>query len=296
MCSLLLACAVISKPSFGASIGSIQGTIERDAWKDKRPAGTPDPVDDSGTKCRYSENLKHTIQTLGNQTWYDWFSSKGNKGGKFKTAYDVVRDWEKNSAGTRLAPAVTQLASDLKGEALSFPELLMQIHLGIASVAVSDDVKSLLSAGFLFPLLNPSRNLPPFSERLDHLSNFVRHLEGPMMGGLGNLTFNELFYTPADPAHFSDSMLQMIVNAQYAGLIPLPEMDCTDDSSVPHAYFEADRYDPSVIIPMMLAVNKCCCRTSRKCDGVYPAANCNTCANTLCCLAGVTWCPTSICP
>lgn len=294
-CVIALASLGVSSPAFGASLDDIQTTIEHADWSDKRPLGAPDPVKDADTTCKYSVRLKETITILGDQTWYDWFSKNGNKGGKFKSALQVVEKWKANAAGTSLFSKVEALANHLKGNALTFPELVLQIHLGVANSDITGSVKNLVDAGFLFPLLNPSPKLPPLSDRLDHLNILVRDFDGEKVGGLGNLTFKELFYTPAHPDHYSDSMLQMIVNAQYAGLIPLPEMDCEATPFIDPALYSAEKYEPSEIIRLMVANEKCCCRTARTCSGQLPPANCNTCS-TYCCLAGVTWCPSVICP
>lgn len=304
---LLLALALlgVQRLSYAASLDAIQKTIERASWQVRRPANTPNPIPDDELKCSYSTELKETIAVLGDQNWYDWFSDIGGKGTghEYKSAHEVVLAWKANDARsqTKFRSAILALEAALNGSKITFPTLIQQLHLGIASDDITDAVKLLLDKGFLFPILNAkNKNLPPLADRLDQLLIFIKGFEGNGVGGLGNLTFHELFYTPADSTHFSAAMIEMIDNAQSAALIPYPQVEaCTEPDhviSIDKSLYMPETYSPAAIRAAFVANDRCCCRTSRKCDGIVTGATCNTCGNSACCLAGVVWCSVLVCP
>jgi hypothetical protein len=260
------------------------------------PKHTPNP----DLPPPYYTELHFTIIALGSHSFTDLFAAK-------TTALSIVSVWQTNTGDPSLSDAkydtlkeklggvVTVLNSTSAYQGLTFAHMVdrrLQGELANDKMGELDlALDGLVGAYFQFPLFRTPTDGVTHGDIMKLLYTFCKkHFDrGADTGGLGNLTWEELFYTPADPAHFSEGKLDKTLRAE-SGKARMQNQILPNPSERYKAFVQED-------FVKALAINQCCCNYQaahpghyRKCAG-FSGSQCSICGGTYCCLAGVQWCP-----
>lgn len=281
--------ALIATSSQAATVSDVQVVIEADNGIEVPLPALDTPNIDG---CKFAAPLNFTITALEDQSFRELFRTG-------MSALTVVDAWYKKTNSDLLFPRrsfgkLRGAIEDLKAElakpeyaGLSFATMVDYRLRGSypEPMAALDTIITTLieKADFQFPLLD-TRSTTPVDARFDLLEIFVVTRTGPDSGGLGNLTWKELFFTPAEPHNpamnsgFSQGVVQNLIVNMQGDILPNP------------SYEGCPKADASI-----LANNLCCCNNSshgpnvfRKCSGVQQL-NCLM-SGTYCSLAGTQFC------
>jgi len=151
---------------------------------------------------------------------------------------------------------------------------------------LDDKINNLVKAGFRFPLFDVGSRLS-VNDRLKLLNKFVQIHTEPSTGGLGNLTWEQIYHVQAMPFNvetkkgFKKEFIDDFVSAMHNQIIPIPLVDCREMNI--HTLFAGN--------------NHCCCNNSahgslkfRRCTG-FGELNCIPANGSSFCSVGSQFCP-----
>ena len=258
----------------------------------KPPTGTPSP---------YYDELHFTIVALSTQSFADLFAPDA-------TALSITSKWQENmnnddslldtkfdNLKTEVGELIAVLDSNTTYRALTFAHM---IDRRLLNKLVTDSMKPLelaiddmVQVGFQFPLFRKPTGGVSHADIMTLLYSLCEKHFAPGVndGGLGNMNWERLFYTPADPVDFTDAKLTRTVMAvsgaarMQGNVLPSPNEK--------YKVFVQEEFAKA------LAADQCCCNFQtahplhyRKCASLL-GSQCSICGGTYCCLAGVQWCP-----
>jgi hypothetical protein len=226
--------------------------------------------------CQFAAPLHFTVTALEKQSFQTLFSNNW-------TARAIVGEWDSNtkryenldaSIFRKLRESLSKLTAELNKtvyDDLLFSEMVdYRLHgtFPESMNALDNRISALLDAKFQFPLFDTS-NPTPANIRMYLLKQFIPIRTSPTTGGLGNMTWGELYntrsekYDPVANTGFSDEVIYDLVVPMQGQLFPLISYDCDKTVDL------AENND------------KCCCNNSahtgkyRKCSGYLQGANCD---------------------
>lgn len=242
--------------------------------------------------CTYEPTIRFTIElTKPNngprQTFLYWLHPDTK-------AYDVISQWLANFQSldgssflgidwANASGALHRLEGLLHGS--SIPYWRMYTDPESLSADVLAQLVRLRDAGMQLPCLQMSND---GRTTMLNFFNTSRFLDLFGQGGLGNLTMEEFYHSPADPATVSNSQIDLVVNAIEFGFFrqnAVVECDSTVVMSALHAQANAQSG-----ADVRFAVNNTCCNKATRVCVSYVGLNCVMCSS-FCCLGGVNWCP-----
>ncbi|MBL7649455.1 MAG: hypothetical protein JNK74_25035 [Candidatus Hydrogenedentes bacterium] len=246
----------------------------------------------------YAPPLLFTVKAIGAYTFRDLFH-------RDLFAKDVIATWYANTSGLT-GPEYNDLRQELRDlnqlfvdggyNDLKFWKMVEgRVDGSLATTAQSLDtaIKDLMAANFRFPLFTKRQDLN-VEGRLRALGSFALNRVNARTGGLGNMSFQCIFYSPAkseykrktdgsleldqmgnpilDPEGFSDSFLiHTVVLAHEMGILPETEFG-------KFTFVEAQDDTPEAVI-FSGGGDECCCNNStdptheafyRTCVDIYP--------------------------
>lgn len=251
----------------------------------------------------YYDELHFTIVALSRHSFADLFAPG-------TTALSVVVTWQNNVYGENSlgSDSFRTLKSSVTGlyQVLSSSDAYKKLEFStMIDKRLRDELRNemqdldaalddLESVGFQFPLIRKPSGAVTVDDVLTLLHAFCqKHIDpNSGSGGLGNMTWEQLFYVPADPTCFNEAkiantMMKKVGAARMQGqILPSP--------NVRFKIFMQEEYDEF----FKMDSNECCCNFNtgqhaghfRKCADLV-GSECDICGGTYCCLAGVQWCP-----
>lgn len=296
---LIFANGFVHAQSFERSMDEVSAMIARE-----RPLPTPSlpPMDIPDVAPRYYPELRFTIIALSSNSFTDLFAAK-------PTALSIVSVWQTNvgdpslddtkydALKTALGNVVSVLNSTPAYQNLTFARMVdrrLQNELANDQMTELDSaLDGLVSAHFQFPLFRKPTGNVTYKDIMKLLYTLCeKHLHRTEdtnngdadKGGLGNLTWEELFYTPALRTYYSEKKINRTMKAESGAakmqgqILPDPKPSNKDLG-----------HENTVEV-----TDQCCSNDSQ--NGDYRRCidktgySCTTCG-THCCIAGVQWCP-----
>lgn len=301
--AFILTTGIVQAQSFERSMDEVSAMIARE-----RPISAPSlpPMCKPGPNDpqKYYDELFFTIIALHSHSFTDLFAAK-------PTALSIVSVWQTNvgdpslddtkydALKTALGNVVSVLNSTPAYQNLTFAHMVdrrLQNELANDQMTELDNaLDGLVNAHFQFPLFRKPTDPVTYKDIMKLLYTLcAKHLHRTEdtnngdadKGGLGNLTWEELFYTPALRTHYSEKKINRTMKAESGAakmqgqILPNPNPIYKDSVQKDVAAFE-DGY--------------CCSNVPqqsdyRKCVAPYPGYSCTFCGQH-CCIAGVQWCP-----
>lgn len=283
---LILAGVASADVDFSDVIDAIGATYE-----------TPEAIPPSNAEvvspgCRYDDSTRFTVdltkaQNGARQTYLFWLHPK-------TLARAVVHQWLVNfqSLSGNDYPAVDWATAGATLNRLE--DLLSQQQVAFwkvftvqsdVSPEIMDQFQRLDSAGLQLPYLRLTEGARIQMHQFFMTSNFLSLFN---QGGLGNLTLDDFFHTPADPATVSDDQITQMITAINLGFFRRDFIiDCEKNSTTAALHVTSERGKGGNV---HLAVsNMCCSKVTRTCVSLNGLV-CTMCS-TFCCLGGVNFCP-----
>lgn len=253
---------------------------------DKSKAGPIVTNCDGLDEGSYAPQLNFTITAIGAHTFRELFH-------KDLLAKNEIATWYTNTS-TMTSAEYTDLRRELgelntllangSYETLTFWKMVEgRVDGSLVTTAQPLDtaLDELMGAHFRFPLFTERQDLNVQS-RFRALGSFALNRTNPRTGGLGNMPFQCIYYSPAkpeykpdgtiDPEGFSDSFLiHTVVLAHEMGILPTTELDLRA--------FAEETYDPNELALLLSSGDECCCNNStdpdhaiyyRRCDDNFP--------------------------
>lgn len=281
----LTACLCHAEVDFTPVVSMIGATYDT-------PADIPPPnVPIVTPGCQYEDSLRFTIKLTQEasgqrQTYLSWLHPQ-------TLAYFVVSGWKSNFATLsaseypginwpEASAALGQLETALDGSSLPF----WRIFTLDTSVPqpVYQGLRRLATAGMQLPFLALTDQAKNDMLQLFLQSNFLSLFS---QGGVGNLTMQEFYHTPADPETVSDDQVSQVISAINIGFFRTDFVVQCQSDVVAASYPGAAASEKSSI--HLATANMCCSKTTRVCVS-FAGLTCNMCGS-FCCLGGANWCP-----
>lgn len=258
----------------------------------------------------YYDELHFTIIALSTHSFADLFAPSA-------TAHSIFTKWQNNvyadysldsvrfgDLKAKVGAVLAVLDSTESYKQLTFADLVdRRLRDTLVSGGMQDlelALNNLVKAHFQFPLFRKLETGVTVDDILILLERICqKHLDvNKDDGGLGNLTWYQLFYTPADPTCFTKEKINNTI-AFGSGMAKIQGNILPSPNEKFKVFIQSEFDD---FLEEAASNDLCCCNFQadhplhfRKCAPMS-GSNCDLCGGTYCCLAGVQWCPNTMHP